>query len=240
MYKDIMSPHAFGRYNIYLVQLIGLEAAVYWELLYSISDLAYSKCERKETLNTKGYFTVDRKYVKERTGVATEQQRTYDRAFMKMGAVIISEEDSDALYVDNGVMIKFLTSEISNSEKKKIFTEALSDGKLVIREQKGAAKKNGMISRWKQWVSGSEELLAAYAEAFSVWYSAGMQTDAMIKAKIDAVETATKDEGLKIEILRRATQSGYRDLEAVIWRAKQDYNPLKNQKTSTGIGNQVF
>ena len=46
MYKDVMSPRAFGRYNIYLVQLIGLAAAVYWEQLYSISDLAYSKCER--------------------------------------------------------------------------------------------------------------------------------------------------------------------------------------------------
>ena len=71
MYKDVMSPRAFGRYNIYLVQLIGLAAAVYWELLYEIADLAYSKCERKETLNTKGYFTVDRKYVRDRTGLST-------------------------------------------------------------------------------------------------------------------------------------------------------------------------
>ena len=240
MYKDVMSPHAFGRYNIYLVQLIGLEAAVYWEQLYAISDLAYSKCERKDTLNTKGYFTIDRKYVKERTGIATEQQRAYDRAFMKIGAVIISEDNQDALYVDNGVMLNFLTSDVKTAEKKATFNLALSSGKATIKEQRGQAKKNAMIARWKQWVTGSPELLKAYADAFSVWYSFGWQTDAMIQAKIDSVERATNDEGLKIEILRRSTQSGVKDLDAIIWRAKQDYNPLKNQKVSTGVSSQVF
>jgi len=240
MYKDVMSPRAFGRYNIYLVQLIGLAAAVYWELLYEIADLAYSKCERKETLNTKGYFTVDRKYVRDRTGLSTEDQRTLDRAFMKMRAVVVSEDDPDALYVDNSVMLSFLTGADTNTEKKKFFAAALSDGKLAIKEQKSAGKKAGMINRWKSWIHGSPELVAAYAEAFSVWYGFGWQTDAMIQAKINLVEQSSDDELFKIDVLKRAAQSGYKDLEILVKKAKQEYNPLKAQRAATTIGSTVF
>ena len=233
MHKDVLAQSAYGRYNIYLVQLVGLEAAVYWEVIYAISDLALTKSDRKQTI-IDGYFGVDRTYVRSRTGLSTEKQRILDKAFAQLGVLIINPTNPEYLSVDNMKMLQFLMGDDKISEKKKFFSEATSTATKEVKAQKSASKKEGMINRWLSWVTGSDSLKEAYSKAFTVWYGMNIQTDVEIQARINLVETSSTDESFKILLLNRAVETGYKDISCLIWNLKKDYNPMKNQRISDG------
>lgn len=233
MHKDVLAQSAYGRYNIYLVQLVGLEAAVYWDVIYAISDLALTKSDRKQTI-IDGYFGIDRTYVRSRTGLSTEKQRIFDKAFERLGVLVINPTNPEFLMVDNMKMLQFLMGDDKVSEKKKFFSDATSSATKEIREAKSSSKKEGMINRWLGWITGSDALKEAYKKAFTVWYGMNIQTDVEIQARINLVETSSSDDEFKILLLTRAVETGYKDISCLIWNLKRDYNPMKNQKVSNG------
>lgn len=237
MIKDIMSPNSYGRYNIYLVKILGLETAVYFDVIISIADLAVSKNKRKHTLTEDGYFKVDRKYIKEITGISTDNQRIYDLSLSKLGVLFIDENDKDVITIDLQAMYEFITGSEKDSAKKNYFKQFLSDSKEENKQRKSTGKKEAMISRWLTWISGSEEIKNIYKQSFELWYSQNYQTDAEIQARIRLIENCATSEQFKIEVLQHNILTKYRDLNFDIEAVKKTFKIP--QKIATDVNREI-
>ena len=232
-YIDVNAPRAQGRYNTYLVSLVGLEAAVYYQLIYEISDLANSKAGRKDTLNEEGFFGVDRKFIRERTAISTEQQRIYDQAFSALGIVTIYPTNPDWIYVDNEKMIAYITGTDAKTEKKAFFSDATKTAKAGIQTAKRSAKRDVIMAKWNSWVTGSDAVRSAYNRLFTSWYDKGIQTDEEVSAKIKILEECT-DDNFKLAAIEYAIQTGYKNMAIVVNNTRVTYNPMRDQKISNG------
>ncbi len=237
MIKDIMSVNSYGRYNIYLAKLLGLEVAVYYDLLILIADLAVSKNKRKHTLNSNGYFKVDRKYIREQTNISTENQRIYDLALSNLHVLYIDENDKDLITLDLQNMYDFITDSEKCSEKKSYFKTILSEAKGDSKKQKSIEKKQSMINRWLTWIVGSDELKETYAKSFEIWYEQNYQTDSEIQIRIDLINKCSTNEQFKIEVLKHNILTKYRDLNFDIEAVRKTFKAP--QKIATAVNQNV-
>lgn len=68
-YVDLMSPEAYGQYNIKLATLTSLHVAVYFSYILKISD----RVKTKARFDDEGFFRLDRKYVENKTTLIEEE-----------------------------------------------------------------------------------------------------------------------------------------------------------------------
>jgi hypothetical protein len=232
-----MSVNSYGRYNIYLAKLLGLEVAVYYDLLILIADLAVSKNKRKHTLTSDGYFKVDRKYIRDQTSISTENQRIYDLALSKLHVLYIDETDKDLITLDLQTMYDFIVDSEKDSNKKSCFKAILSEVKDESKKQKSITKKQNMINRWLTWIAGSDKLKDVYTRSFEIWYEQNYQTDLEIQARIDLINKCSTNEQFKIEVLKHNILTKYRDLNFDIEAVKKTFKVP--QKVATAVNQNV-
>lgn len=202
MLFDLISMDMYGNYNIKLAHLIGLKEAIYVSELLNINRKALQKNKLKE-----GFFTIDRKYITQRTTLSVEEQVQIEERLKSM-MLISKGTDLNLLCVNTDK----LTGLILEENEKIVDAITVAGGrKMSKREAIAAALKTNIQT-------SNQELISAYAE----WIDAiltkfgWMSKKAVMEGQARVDEYSQKDLDVALKILEIATLNGYRDINFAI------------------------
>jgi hypothetical protein len=224
------------RLNKKLVKLAGFEVAAYWAELQSI----LKQVVKKQTMDEKGFFTLDRAYVERETTLTVTKQLKCDEKLISLGVLIKDPEDPNRLAISVSNMVEVITDEDTTKLKKTSSVKA--DAK--------AAKVAGVKATMKKAILETDiELRAAYER----WVDGMVDaqnckfTKAVVQVFEKTVTGYTTDKALRLKIIEIATTNSFRD---ATWAINRIYNPgnfkqttaakLPEQKICTGVSNEVF
>ena len=232
MYLDLFDEL---RLNKRLVKIAGFEVAAYWAELQSI----LKQVVKKQTMDEKGFFPLDRDYVERETTLTIAKQLKCDEKLMSLGVLLKDPEDPNKIAIAVNGMVAVITDEDTTKLKKTGKTSA--DAK--------AAKVAGIKATMKKAILEDDlELRAAYERWIDGMIDA--QNCKFTKAVVQVFEKTitgyTTDKALRLKIIEIATTNSYKD---ATWAINRIYNPgkftqtttkLPEQKICTGVSNEVF
>lgn len=219
-YIDILSPDAYGRYNRKLSRLTNLTVAVYWSEILDIS----TKVVKKKKYDEEGFFTIDRKYVEERTTISLNEQLDCDAILHNLGVLDVNELDVCKIRIKLAEMVQILaddhTQEVLAAKKKT----------KVNKTQAAANKTAGIIITMKKCLSESDpDLRSKYEEWIEAVYAAKrFLTKAKIKIFEDAINAYSTDKQVKLGLIDAGILSGYDTPEWVINRYQSSNRSVPN------------
>ena len=214
MLIELLSQSNYGSYNVRVANIIGLESAVYLNEIMNINE----KALRKNKVDN-NFFTLDRKYIKDRTTLDEDKQREIEQKLVKIG-IIEKVDESSAICLNITVLTSILMS---------------PDEDLVKNIKKlSKIKSSGKVTKAQQIKDNLKELIITtngeLRDAYSEWIDAVMSRQGWMSAKsvtvaqknIDTFSDRNLDIALKI--LEIATINAYRDIDWAINVYKKDYN----------------
>lgn len=230
MYLDLFDEL---RLNKRLVRLAGFEVAAYWAELQSI----LKQVVKKQTMDERGFFTLDRDYVERETTLSVAKQLKCDEKLLALGVMMKDAPNKISIAV-NG-MVALITDEDTKKLKK--------TGRTTADDR--AAKVAGIKATMKKAILEDDlELRAAYER----WVDGMVDaqnckfTKAVVQVFEKTVTGYTTDKALRLKIIEIATTNSYKD---ATWAINRIYNPgkftqtaakLPEQKICTGVSNEVF
>ena len=96
----------YVNYNIQFAQILGLHTAIYLSELLNINEKAVRKNKIKDN-----FFTVDRKYIKDRTTLDITEQKDIDACLLKLGILKQDKDNMNMLTLDLTVLTSLVSSE---------------------------------------------------------------------------------------------------------------------------------
>lgn len=230
MYLDLFDEL---RLNKKLVKIAGFEVAAYWAELQSI----LKQVVKKQTMDERGFFTLDRDYVERETTLSVAKQLKCDEKLLALGVMMKDAPNKISIAV-NG-MVALITDEDTKKLKK--------TGRTTADDR--AAKVAGIKATMKKAIVEDDlELRAAYER----WVDGMVDaqncrfTKAVVQVFEKTVTGYTTDKALRLKIIEIATTNSYKD---ATWAINRIYNPgkftqtatkLPEQKICTGVSNEVF
>jgi hypothetical protein len=222
------------RLNKKLVKIAGFEVAAYWAELQSI----LKQVVKKQTMDERGFFTLDRDYVERETTLSVAKQLKCDEKLLSLGVMMKDAPNKISIAV-NG-MVALITDEDTKKLKK--------TGRTTADDR--AAKIAGIKATMKKAILEDDlELRAAYER----WVDGMVDaqncrfTKAVVQVFEKTVTGYTTDKALRLKIIEIATTNSYKD---ATWAINRIYNPgkftqttatkLPEQKICTGVSNDVF
>lgn len=197
MYLDLFDEL---RLNKRLVKIAGFEVAAYWAELQSI----LKQVVKKQTMDERGFFTLDRDYVERETTLTITKQLKCEEKLITMGVVMKDPDNPNRLAISVTNMVETITDEDTTKLKKKSANSA--DAK--------AAKIAGIKSTMKKAILETDvELLAAYERWVDGMVDAGncRFTKAVVQLFEKTVTEYTTDKATRLKIIEIATVNSYRD-----------------------------
>ena len=217
MLLDILCSDNYEMFNVKLAKVVGLQGAVYINVLLNIQQ----KATKKEKLE-EGYILLDRKYVKERTSIDEDVQRELDENLSKLR--LIHRKDDDRLFIDVEAL-----SALTLEEDEGV----IKDINEVATRVKKAVHNRGMTQRQRQaeslkgyLVCSNLELLNAYKGWVDGVYAnpKGFLSKRAIEIFQRGVDDFAKgDLDLALKIVEIATVNGYRNVDWAIELFNKDY-----------------
>ena len=137
MYLDLLGADKYINMNIRLAQFTDVKTAIYFaELLNIISQVV-----RKTTFDSEGYFTLNRKYMTDRTTLLAEEQVECENKLSVFG--LISVKDKNKLAVNLEAYFKLLIDDVhvpsaaerelaAKEEKKRLAAEKRHLGQIEV------------------------------------------------------------------------------------------------------------
>lgn len=234
MYLDLFDEL---RLNKRLVKLAGFEVAAYWAELQSI----LKQVVKKQTMDEKGFFTLDREYVERETTLTVTKQLKCDEKLISFGVMLKDSEDPNKISIAVNGMVAIITEEDTTKLKKKSANSA--DAR--------AAKVAGIKATMKKAIVEDDlELRAAYERWIDGMVDAQncKFTKAVVQVFEKTVTGYTTDRALRLKIIEIATTNSYKD---ATWAINRIYNPgkyptpavaakLTEQKICTGVSDEVI
>lgn len=230
MYLDLFDEL---RLNKKLVKIAGFEVAAYWAELQSI----LKQVVKKQTMDERGFFTLDRDYVERETTLSVAKQLKCDEKLLSLGVMMKDAPNKISIAV-NG-MVALITDEDTKKLKK--------TGRTTADDR--AAKIAGIKATMKKAILEDDlELRAAYER----WVDGMVDaqncrfTKAVVQVFEKTITQYTTDKALRLKIIEIATTNSYKD---ATWAINRVYNPgkftqtaakLPEQKICTGVSNEVF
>lgn len=160
----------FLQVNVNAIHVYGLKAAVY------LSELArlYNKALKKNAA-VNGYMTIDREYVKDRTGLSPEEQYSADSGLSKAGISSWSPKDPDKVRFDFKAYLASISTEDVEaiaSISRKMASAPKSGDSQRIRDMKqveslkglantGNAVLDASVRKWVEEVHAVDKRLTA-------------------------------------------------------------------------------
>lgn len=226
MLLDLLSLDNYVSYNIKVAELLGLHTAIYLSELMNINEKAVKKAKI-----TDHFFTVDRKYITQRTTLTKQEQLKIDKQLTDLGLLKLNEENNSIMTLNIGLLISMLT------EDNKFLADIKKQHKLEIKPKK-QTKEESLKSEMKQYVTATNtELYNAYMEWIdSVFHKLHWMSKKSVEVaqhKIDEYSNHNLDVALKI--LEIATINGYKDITWAIKVYKEQYEAsyrIKYARTS--------
>lgn len=234
MYLDLFDEL---RLNKRLVKIAGFEVAAYWAELQSI----LKQVVKKQTMDEKGFFLLDRDYVERETTLTITKQLKCDEKLLSLGVLLKDQEDPNKIAIAVNGMVAVITDEDTTKLKKKSTNSA--DAR--------AAKIAGIKATMKKAILEDDlELRAAYERWIDGMIDAQncRFTKAVVQVFEKTITQYTMDKALRLKIIEIATTNSYKD---AAWAINRIYNPgkyptpsvaakLPEQKICTGVSNEVF
>ena len=230
MYLDLFDEL---RLNKKLVKLAGFEVAAYWAELQSI----LKQVVKKQTMDERGFFTLDRDYVERETTLSVAKQLKCDEKLLALGVMMKDAPNKISIAV-NG-MVALITDEDTKKLKK--------TGRTTADDR--AAKIAGIKATMKKAILEDDlELRAAYERWIEGMVDAQncKFTKAVVQLFEKTVTGYTTDKGLRLKIIEIATVNSYKD---ATWAINRIYNlstfkpqvtKLPEQKICTGVSDTTF
>jgi hypothetical protein len=232
MYLDLFDEL---KLNKKLVKIAGFEVAAYWAELQSI----LKQVVKKQTMDERGFFTLDRDYVERETTLTVTKQLKCDEKLMSLGVMLKDTEDPNKISIAVNGMVAIITDEDTTKLKKTGKTSA--DAKAAKVAGIKATMKKAILDTdyntrlaYERWIDG---MVDAQNCKF---------TKAVVQLFEKTVTEYTQDRDLRIKIIEIATTNSYKD---ATWAINRIYSPgkftqtatkLPEQKICTGVSNDVF
>lgn len=225
MLIDLLSTSNYNSYNVNLANIIGLHEAIYISELININE----KAILKNKITDEGYFTVDRKYITNRTTFDKKEQLSMDKTLISLGIIYVSESNNNLISIDLQVLTGILMS--SNEKLAKDISSFIKPKQKRTKQQVICDElKNNIIAT-------NDELRNAYCDWIdSVIAKEGwMSKQAVIYAQQAIDKFSNHNLDIALEIIRIASINGYRDIEWAINKFKQE-----NKNFNKNINNTVI
>lgn len=243
MQLDILGTNNYSSFNIKLAELIGLHEAIYLNQLININHKAI---EKKKIDND--FFTVDRKYIRQRTTIDRNEQLRLDKALSDLGILSIDEQNNCKLKINLSVILSILDADQNSGTVLALQDIKLSKPKKETKEQQACNAMKALIE------TTNTELYEAYCDWIDAVYAKlhWMSKKAVIFGQQLVDETSHKDLDVALKILELATVNGYKDMTWAVKLYKEQYarsfqvvnfsNPCYNnvEKKKVEVSGEVF
>lgn len=143
MLVDILSSDNYLYVNVGAVKILGLNNAIYCSELLRI----IRKASRKKKIDEKGFFKVDRTYLKSRTSLTTQEQIDCENNLSKVKLIEISKNDLDTIRFDDEMYMAIVAQEDTrflNEVVKKLKTTKSNADKTIKKERVITALKSNI------------------------------------------------------------------------------------------------
>ena len=197
MYLDLFDEL---KLNKRLVKIAGFEVAAYWSELQSI----LKQVVKKQTMDEKGFFPLDRNYVERETTLTVSKQLKAEETLIKLGVFLRDAEDPNKISIAVNGMVSLITDEDTTKLKK--------GGKTSADEK--AAKISGMKATMKKAILETDlEIRAAYERWIDGMIDAAncRFTKAVVQLFEKTVSEYSTNKAIRLKIIEIATVNSYRD-----------------------------
>ena len=212
MLIDLLSKSNYGQYNVTIASLLGLDVAVYLDLLMDIN----SKAIRKNKI-TENYFWIDRKYITSRTTIEEARQKQIESVLSDIGILSVSSDDKDSFSLNMASLM-----EITGSD-----SESIGDIKKIVKRKSNKKSKEESIkdALKENIVTTNIELRGAYCDWIDAVYAkqGWMSKKSVVAAQSVVDEFSQHNLDIALKVLEIASINGYRDMEWAVNSYKQNY-----------------
>ena len=218
MYLDLFDEL---RLNKRLVKLAGFEVAAYWAELQSV----LKQVVKKQTMDEKGFFPLDREYVEKETTLTISKQLKCEEKLISLGVLLRDTENPNKISIAVNGMVAVITDEDTTKLKK--------GGKTSADEK--AAKINGIKATMKKAILEQDpEVRAAYERWVDGMVDAAncRFTKAVVQLFEKTVTDYTTDKATRLKIIEIATINSYKD---ATWAINRLSGPIKNSGAHIGV-----
>ncbi len=227
MYVDLLNSNNYLSINLSLIQLVGLQCAVYISELFNIQKKAKIKkvLEEEHYLNLK--LKNGREYIEKRTTIPVLEQHALDEKLVSLNLMSIKEDDPDAIFLDTAAIVALIAEgdskdieAVKNTFKKMTQSEIIDvryklNTKALIKKIK--VKDEKVKDALKNWV------IAICNK------NNGMDNKAFETFQTNLFNYAKNDMALALQLVDIATANCWINFE---W-AKNEYE--KNVKKNNGL-----
>lgn len=217
MYLDLFDEL---RLNKRLVKLAGFEVAAYWAELQSV----LKQVVKKQTMDEKGFFLLDRGYVERETTLTVSKQLKCEEKLIELGVFLRDTENPNKISIAVNGMIAIITGEDVTKLKKSSRTSA----------DEKAAKIAGMKATMKKAIVETDpEIRVAYERWIDGMIDAAncRFTKAVVQVFEKTITEYTTNKAIRLKIIEIATTNSYKDATWAINRLTGD-----SKKPGTFIG----
>lgn len=198
-------------FNIKLAHILGLKTALYWSV---ITDALY-QAKKKNKVSETGYFVIDRKFVYEVSTLTTPEQKECEKILNALG-YLVNGTKVNSISIDVASVVKLITDddpdEIENIQKE--ITKITSVDKEAQSQEAKSKNLKGHIKE-----TDFEIRDALYGWVDSLEGKANIKT---IEIFENTLNSYTRDKKVKLELIKKATINGYRDLTWIINNYERD------------------
>lgn len=218
MLLDLLSQSNYESFNIKVAHQFGLDTAVYLNLLIEINE----KATRKQALEDEKYFTIDRKYITERTTLTKAQQTACDKVLNGAGVIDYkSKSDKNTLTINTNTLITLMDAQ----------------GELVKEELTKLRQNANQLSKQEGILIGVKRNIdpnmnTELKQAYCVWLDSvnerwGYVNKPMLFSAIEKVDSfANHNLDVALELLKIASINAHKDMKYAI----DNYIKSKPQK----------
>lgn len=231
MYLDLFDEL---RLNKKLVKIAGFEVAAYWAELQSI----LKQVVKKQTMDEKGFFLLDREYVERETTLTITKQLKCDEKLLSLGVMLKDPEDPNKISIAVNGMVAVITDEDTTKLKKSGRTSA--DAKAAKIAGIKATMKKAILTTDPELRLAYERWVEGMVDAQSCRF-----TKAVVQLFEKTITQYTTDKSLQLKIIEIATVNSYKD---ATWAINKIYNsgkftakPIKlpEQKICSGVSDSI-
>ncbi len=240
-YVDLMSPDAYGQYNIKLATLTSLPAAVYFSCILKISE----RVKTKARFDNEGFFRLDRKYVENKTTLIEEDQLECDNELANLGILGYDPDDRNRIRVDLETASAVIIDDAIKPNKT--LKKKIGESKLQTAERKKLGQKITM-TKIATGIDPDPDLSTYYEGWVDAVYAnpkgKSFLTKLVIQTFISAINKYAKDnKQIKTDLLLLAAKTGYQEADWVISLYEKEHpvaSRLGEQKIATGTRSDII
>lgn len=199
MFNSLFGQNNYRSYNIKLANKLGLEVAIYFELLL----LMYNEVDEQEHGS---FMVIDRKYIEECSTLDTKRQRELD--LILKNVKLIDIENKDTIRINYSALISLFND-----------NNSVIDQLVTVEPVKKRTKSDIIKDELKSYIkTDNGELRDAYASWIdSVFAKQGWMSKKSVELGQKLIdEYSMRNLDVAIELLNIASIGGYRDIQWAI------------------------